>query len=81
MNRIEWLGFVLSGCLFAAIFLVGIIVYGGGHARNIALTAALFACMSQFAGQDQRLYRPSIFLAYAAFGAALWALFAIIQGR
>ncbi|MBA8906809.1 hypothetical protein [Aminobacter ciceronei] len=60
MNRIEWLGFVLSGCLFAAIFLAGIIVYGGGHARNIALTAALFACI---------------------FGTALWALFAIIQGR
>lgn len=80
MNRIEWLGFVLSGCMFAAIFLVGVIVYGGAHSRSIAVATAMFGCMSQFVAQDQRLYRPSLAMAYATFGFASWALVAFIKG-
>lgn len=81
MNPIAWLGFILSGCVFASIFLVSIIVYGGDLSRQIAVAAALFACMSQFVGQDTRHHKVSIYIAYVCFALSAFALFAFSMGR
>ena len=80
MNPLTWLGFVLSACVFAVVFLGGVIVYGGEVARSIAITAAFFACVSQFIGQDQRVWKASIVTAWIAFAVAACALVAFWFG-
>lgn len=78
MTPVQQGGFIFSACVFAAIFLVGIIVYGGEWARIAALSAAFAACASQFTAQDAhtdiKIWRASIYLAYASFILALVAL-------
>lgn len=67
--------YAISSSVFAAIFLVAIIVYGNDAARAIAIAAAWLACASQFTAQDAKAWRVSIVLAYAAFiagGLAFW---------
>ncbi|TGR83589.1 hypothetical protein EN866_33965 [Mesorhizobium sp. M2D.F.Ca.ET.223.01.1.1] len=81
MNPITWLGFVISACVFAVIFLGGVIVYGGEFSRDAALAAAFLGCISQFIGQDQRAYRPSIYTAYAGFVLSGLALLLFMAGR
>jgi hypothetical protein len=81
MNPITWLGFVLSACVFAVIFLGGVIVYGGAFSRDAALAAAYFGCISQFVGQDQRAFKASIYAAYAGFVLAGLALLLFMAGR
>lgn len=80
MNPLTWLGFVFSACVFAVVFLGGIVVYGGELARSIAITAAFFGCVSQFIGQDQRTWKASIMVAWVAFTAAAGALVALWFG-
>ncbi|WP_420959361.1 hypothetical protein [Brucella sp. IR073] len=78
---LEFLGFALSATVFSAVFLVGIIVYGGEFSRAVALVAAFLAAASQFVGQDRQHWRISVLLAYAAFALGLFGLFAMIGGR
>ncbi|WP_156465076.1 hypothetical protein [Mesorhizobium sp. Root552] len=80
MNPLTWLGFVLSACVFAVVFLGGVIVYGDEVARSIAITAAFFACVSQFIGQDQRVWKASIVTAWIAFAVSACALVAFWFG-
>ena len=80
MNPLTWLGFVLSACVFAVVFLGGIVVYGGEMSRSIAITAAFFGCVSQFLGQDQRTWKGSIVVAWIALTAAAGALVALWFG-
>jgi hypothetical protein len=80
MNPLTWLGFVLSACVFAVVFLISIIIYGGELARSIAITAAFFGCVSQFIGQEQRTWKASIVVAWVAFAAAGCALVAFWLG-
>nr|DAO70304.1 MAG TPA: hypothetical protein [Caudoviricetes sp.] len=77
----EFIGFALSASIFAAVFLVGIIVYGGDFSRALALIAAFVSAASQFVGQDRQHWRISIMFAYAAFALGLFSLFAMIGGR
>jgi hypothetical protein len=81
MNPVTWLGFVISACVFAVVFLGGIIVYGGEFSRDAALAAAFLGCISQFIGQDQRTYKQSIYAAYAGFVLAGVALLLFMAGR
>lgn len=78
---LEFIGFALSASIFAAVFLVGIIVYGGDFVRVVALIAAFLAAASQFVGQDRQHWRISIMLAYGSFALGLFALFAMIGGK
>lgn len=80
MNPSMWLGFVFSACVFAVVFLGGIVVYGDTLSRSIAITAAFFGCVSQFVGQDQRTWKASIMAAWIAFVVALCALVAFWFG-
>lgn len=81
MTPIMHVCFAITATVFAAIFLVTIIVFGGVAARNIAIGAAFLACASQFAGQDEQAYRISRYFAWAAFTAALVAYACLIIGR
>lgn len=65
--------YAISSALFAAIFLIGIMVFGGEWSRNIAIGAAFLACVSQFTAQDPASYKLSIYSAYAAFVVGLFA--------
>lgn len=78
---LEFIGFALSATIFAAVFLVGIIVYGGDFSRAVALITAFLGAASQFVGQDRQHWRISIMLAYSAFGLGLFSLFAMIGGK
>ena len=78
---LEFIGFALSASIFAAVFLVGIIVYGGDFSRAVALIAAFLAAASQFVGQDRQYWRISIMLAYGSFALGLFALLAMIGGK
>lgn len=80
MNPLTWLGFVLSACMFAVVFLGGVIAYGGELSRELALTSAFFGCISQFIGQDQRVWKASIAAAWVAFLVAAGALVAFWMG-
>ena len=73
--------YALSSALFAAIFLTGIMIFGGAWARDIALAAALLAGVSQFTAQDPASYRLSIYSAYAAFIVALLAYLQLLLGH
>lgn len=81
MTPIMHVCFAITAAVFAAIFLVAIIVFGGVTARNIAIGAAFLACASQFTGQDEQAYRISRYFAWAAFVAALVAYACLIIGR
>lgn len=72
--------YALSSALFAAIYLIGVMVYGGEWARNCALAASFLACASQFMAQDDGSYRASIYSAYAAFVVALLAFLWLVMG-
>jgi hypothetical protein len=72
--------YAFSSALFAAIFLVSVMIFGETLARNIAIAAALLACASQFMAQDPKSYAPSIYSAYAAFVAALLSYVALLTG-
>lgn len=73
--------YAVSSALFASIFLVGIMAFGGTWAREIALAAAFLACVSQFTAQDPASYRVSIYSAYAAFVVALLAYLQLLLGH
>ena len=73
--------YAISSALFAAIFLVAVMVFGGVWARNIAMIAAFLACVSQFTAQDPGAYRVSIYSAYAAFVVALLAYLQLLLGN
>lgn len=72
--------FGITASVFAAIFLVSVVFYGGEWARNAAIAAAFLGCVSQFAGPDPKSYRVSIYAAYFAFAAALFAYFCLLAG-
>lgn len=74
------IAYALSSALFAAIFLVAVMVFGDVVARNVAIGAAFLACASQFMAQDPKSYVPSIYSAYAAFVAALFSFVALVMG-
>lgn len=82
MNPIEKLNYVLSACLFAAIALCSIIIYGGEWSRNTAIAASFLACLSQFVAQDTtaKAYKASIYLAYGSFITVLLAFFWLVRG-
>ncbi|WP_273727483.1 hypothetical protein [Brucella gallinifaecis] len=82
MNPIEKLTYAFSACLFAAIALCSIIIYGSEWSRNTAIIASFLACPSQFVAQDttNKAYRASIYLAYASFVAFLLAFFWLVRG-
>ena len=73
--------FAITAAMFAALFLAPIMVFGGEFARNIAILAAFFGCISQFSGQDPASYRLSIYAAYAAFMTGLFSYIALILGH
>jgi hypothetical protein len=72
--------YALSSALFAAIFLIGVMIFGGEYARNCAIAAAFLACASQFMAQDEKAYRASIYSAYGAFIAGLMAYLWLLIG-
>jgi hypothetical protein len=74
------IAYALSSALFAAIFLVAIMVFGEETARNIAIAAAFLGCASQFTAQDPASYRASIYLAYGSFVAGLFSFIALLMG-
>nr|WP_278555173.1 hypothetical protein [Brucella anthropi] len=82
MNPIEKMIFAFSACLFAAIALCSVIVFGGVWARNAAIAASFIACMSQFVAQDlsNKAYRASIYLAYGSFVVFHLAFFWLVRG-
>lgn len=82
MNPIVKLTYAFSACLFAAIALCSIIIYGGEWARNTAILSSFIACLSQFVAQDttNKAYRVSIYLAYASFVAFLLAFYWLVRG-
>lgn len=59
--------YAISSSVFAAIFLVSVIVYGGEVSRCLAITAAMFAAYSQFIAQDDRVRTASVVMAYISF--------------
>lgn len=75
------IAFAISATIFAAIFLGGIMVFGGNLAREVAIGTAFLGCASQFLGPDPKAYRASIYLAYAAFVAGLFAYLSLLMGR
>lgn len=56
-------------------------VFGGVFARNVAIGAAFLACVSQFLAQDPACYKASIYSAYAAFIAGLFAYLSLLLGN
>jgi hypothetical protein len=74
------IAYAISSALFAAIFLVGVMVFGGEWARNCAIASAFLACACQFMAQDEASYKASIYSAYAAFIAALLAFLWLMMG-
>ena len=72
--------YAISSALFAAIFLVGVMVFGSEYARNIAIAASFMACASQFTAQDANSYKLSIYLAYGSFVAGLFSYVALVMG-
>lgn len=74
------IAYALTAAVFAAIFLVAVMVFGGETARNIAILAAFLGCASQFTAQDERAYLVSIRLAYACFVAGLSSYIALLMG-
>lgn len=77
----ERIMFAISSSVFAAIYLGALIVYGGEWTRNAAAAAAFLACVSQFCGPDPKAYRVSIYSAYGAFAAGLFAYFCMVMGK
>ena len=70
--------YAISSSIFAAVFLVGMMVYSGEVPRALALGAALFGCYSQFIAQDDRARIASIVVAYVAFGFSAAAFIAYV---
>lgn len=70
--------YAISSSVFAAIFLVSIVVYGGDVSRSVAITAAMFATYSQFIAQDDRAQSASVVAAYISFALGLVALVSFI---
>lgn len=81
MNPIMQFLYAITAATFAAIFLVAIILYGGETARNTAIAASFLACASQFSAQEPRSWKLSLYLAYAAFVAALFAFLCLLMGK
>jgi hypothetical protein len=75
------IAFAITASAFAAIYLCSIIVFGGEIARNIAIGAAFLGCASQYCGPDPASYKTSIYLAYAAFVAGIFAYIALLMGN
>jgi len=73
--------FAITAAAFAAIFLVAVMVFGGVMARNVAIAAAFLGCASQFTGQDTKAWKLSLYLAYGAFIAGLFAYLSLLLGR
>jgi hypothetical protein len=73
--------YAISGAAFAALFLAGIMIFGGVAARNIAIGAAFLACASQFMAQDPAAYKASLYSAYAAFVAGQFAYLNLLLGN
>jgi hypothetical protein len=74
------IAYAISSALFAGIFLVAVMVFGGETARNVAIAAAFLGCASQFTAQDEAAYRASIYLAYGSFVAGLFSYIALLMG-
>lgn len=83
MNSTEKLLFAFSACVFAAISISAVIVYGGHAARSFAIASSFIACLSQFVAQDtsNRAYRISIGFAYTAFATFVAAFILMVLGR
>lgn len=77
----HFLGFALSATAFAALFLGGLIAYGGEASRPIALGAAFLAATSQFVAQDRRAWLASVILAYLSMLVGLVAFAVLIGGH
>lgn len=75
------IAFAITASMFAAVYLVAIMVFGGETARNVAIAAAFLGCASQYCGPDPKAWRLSIYLAYAAFVAAGFAYLALLLGK
>lgn len=79
-----FLAYVASALVFGSLFVIGVLIYGGPVSRPFVVAAALFACFSQFIGQDAqrdlRIWRASIVAAYAGFTFALVALIMFARG-
>ena len=80
MSDSQFLGFAISGTIFAALFLGGLIVFGSDTVRAWALAASFVACVSQFIGQDRRAWLASRLAAYSAMGLGLVAFFVMVRG-
>lgn len=67
----EFVALALSGVVFGAIALIGLLVYGEADARSAAILAAILACASQFVGSNtfgsRKLFLVSILFGWAAF--------------
>lgn len=68
--------YALCAMLFAAIFIVGVLVLGGDKAQFWALFAALLGCAGQFVAQGRYRFSAAAadILAFMAFAAAFVAL-------
>lgn len=73
--------YAATGMAYSAIFLVGIIVLGSEAARFLAIGSALAGCVSQYIAQDPKVWKASIYTAYACFILALFALGAFMMGN
>lgn len=65
--------YAITGTVFFAIFLVGVVFFGDETARNFAIFAAFVGGLSQYVAQDSReiAAKASIYLAYSSMLAGL----------
>jgi hypothetical protein len=83
MNRnVELAVFAITATVFAAAFLIGLLVLGNHLTRSLTLVTAFLACGSQFAGGNASSsppsYKAALALAYLAFFAGVFALAAFM---
>lgn len=81
MSDILRVCYALTAAAFAVVFLGAVIYYGGTAARNVAIGAAFLACASQFTAQESFSWKVSLYLAYGAFIAGLFAYIYLLSGR
>jgi len=78
---LDRLMFAITASVFAAIFLVPLIVMGGHPVKVAALLSAFLATASQFMGPDPQSYKGSIYAAYGAFVSSAFALLLFALGN
>lgn len=74
------IAFAITAAMFAAIYLVAIMVFGGEWARDAAIAAAFFGCAAQFTAQDAKAYKVSIHAAYLSFAIGALAYVWLVLG-